>query len=38
MGLNHKVDSSGWTTSISAIGKPKSTPPKKETDRRTFGV
>ena len=24
MGLNHKVDSSGWATSINAIGKPKS--------------
>jgi hypothetical protein len=24
MGLGHKVDSSGWTTTISAIGKPKS--------------
>ena len=23
-GLGHKVDSSGWTTTISAIGKPKS--------------
>ena len=33
MGLNHKVDSSGWTTSINAISKPKDdgespTPPK----------
>ena len=26
MGINHKVDSSGWTTTISAIGKPKSIP------------
>ena len=25
-GLGHKVDSSGWTTTISAIGKPKSIP------------
>jgi len=24
MGINHKVDSSGWSTSINAIAKPKS--------------
>lgn len=29
MGLSHKVDSSGWSTSINAIAKPKSKPPTK---------
>ncbi len=39
MGVGHKIDGSGWTTSINAIGKPQDDgKPLPQTSRRTFGV
>ncbi|MDB4452896.1 hypothetical protein N9145_01810 [bacterium] len=38
MGLSHKIDSSGWTTSINAIAKPKSKPFRAFQDYNLVGI